>query len=163
MPSYIQIEGDPTQWWCAQPISAGQLTGQPLTLQVSAPVVGTLVLSGKAASVAVFGLPSGQAPNLLGVPVQAIYVPTATGISEGNVGYELPASADLGNLASQIADLMGGGNTQVVALGGTASGGTLVLNGATLSFAVLCQQSQPVTTGPQTTGSVVHGSPVAGP
>ena len=153
MPSYIQIEGDPTQWWFAQPISASQLTGQPLSLQVSAPVVGTLVLSGKAASVAVFDLPSGQAPNLLDVPVQAIYVPTATGISGGNVGYELPASADLGNLASQIAAVMGGGNTQVVALGGTTSGGTLVLNGATLSFVVLCQQNPPAVGGP-----VPHGN-----
>jgi predicted RecA/RadA family phage recombinase len=157
MPSYIQIEGDPTTWWLAQPISASQLTGQPLSLQVIAPVVGTLVLSGKAASVAVFDPPSGQAPNLLDVPVQAIYVPTAAGISEGSVGYELPASAVLGTLAGQIAALMLGGNTQVVALGGTTSGGTLVLNGATLSFAVLCQQYQAATTGPIKTGSVVHG------
>ena len=157
MPSYIQIEDDPSQWWFAQLISASQLTGQPLSLQVSAPVVGTLVLSGKAASVAVYDLPSGQAPSLLDVPVQAIYVPTATGISEGNAEYELPASADVGNLASQIAALMSEGNTQVVALGGTTSGGTLVLNGATLSFAVLCQQYQPGTTGPVVTGSIVHG------
>jgi hypothetical protein len=155
MPSYIQIEDDPSQWWFAQLISASQLTGQPLSLQVSAPVVGTLVLSGKAASVAVYDLPSGQAPSLLDVPVQAIYVPTATGISAGNVGYELPTNVNLQNLASQIVATMQSGNTQTITLGGT--GGTLVLNGATLSFAVLCQQNQPVTTGPQVTGSVGHG------
>src|SRR6516164_7341013 len=110
MPSYIQIEGDPTQWWSAQPISASQLTGQPLSLQVSAPVVGTLVLSGKAASVAVYDLASGQAPSLLDVPVQAIYVPTAAGISAGNVGYELPTNVNLQNLASQIVATMQSGN-----------------------------------------------------
>ena len=102
MPGYIQIEGDPTKWWFAQPFQAGQLTGQPVTVQISAPVVGTLVLSGRPGSIVVFNLPSGQVPNDLDVPIPAVYVPTTSGISEGHVGYELPASADLDTLASQI-------------------------------------------------------------
>jgi hypothetical protein len=147
MPSCIQIEGDPTKWWLPQPIHASQLTGQPLSVQVSAPVVGTLVLSGKPGSVAVFDLPSGQAPGYLDVPEPSIYVPSPSGISEGHVGYELPASADLQNLASQVAASMRDGHSQTITLGGTASGGTLVLNGATLSFAVLCQQYPPMVGG----------------
>ena len=153
MPGYIQIEDDPTKWWFAQPFQAGQLTGQPVTVQVSAPVVGTLVLSGRPGSIAVFNLPSGQVPNDLDVPIPAIYVPTTSGISEGHVGYELPASADLDTLASQIAGAMHAGHIQTVALGGNASGGTLVLNGATLSFVVLCQQNPPAVGGP-----VPHGN-----
>jgi hypothetical protein len=153
MPSYIQIEGDPTKWWLAQPVHASQLTGQPLSVQVSAPVVGTLVLSGKPGSVAVFDLPSGQVPNYLDVPAQAIYVPTPSGISAGHVGYELPASADLDTLASQIAAAMRDGGSQTVTLGGAASGGTLVLSGATLSFVVLCMQNPPMAGGP-----VPHGN-----
>ena len=49
-------------------------------------------------------------------------------------------------MASQIAGLMHAGHSQTIALDG---GGTLVLNGATLSFAVLA----PVGIG----GSVGHG------
>jgi hypothetical protein len=152
MPGYIQIEDDPTKWWFEQPFQAGQLTGQPLTVQVSAPVVGTLVLSGKPGSVAVFDVSSAPPSNLLDVPIPAIYVPTTSGISEGHVGYELPASADLDTLSSQIAGSMHAGHTQTIALGGSASGGTLVLNGATLSFVVLCQQNPPSVGGP-----VPHG------
>ena len=106
MPGYIQIEGDPTKWWFTQPFQAGQLTGQPLTVQVSAPVVGTLVSIGRPGSVAVFNLPSGSAPNDLDVPIPAIYVPTTSGISEGHVGYELPASANLDTLSSRVAGAM---------------------------------------------------------
>jgi hypothetical protein len=147
MPSYIQIEGDPTQWWIAEPFPASQLTGQPLTVQVSAPVVGTLVLSGKPGSIAVFGSPSGQGPNDLDVPIPSIYVPTPSGISEGHVGYQLPASADLDSLSGQIAGSMHNGQSQIITLGGDASGGTLVLNGATLSFVVLCMQNPPAVGG----------------
>jgi hypothetical protein len=147
MACYIQIGDDPTKWWLDQSVKASQLTGQPLSVKVNTPVVGTLVLSGKPASVAVFDQPSGQAPKNLDVPIPTIYVPTSAGISEGHVGYELPASADQGNLANQIAASMRDGHSQTIALGGSASGGTLVLNGATLSFVVLCWQYPPAVGG----------------
>jgi hypothetical protein len=147
MPSYIQIEGDPTRWLVPRPIHASQLTGPPLSLPVSAPVVGTLVLSGKSGSVVLFDAPAQGAQKDLDVPIPAIYVPTPSGISEGHVGYELPASADLDALASQISGSMHDGHTQTITLGGNASGGTLVLNGATLSFVVLCAQNPPAVGG----------------
>jgi hypothetical protein len=140
MPSYIQIGDDPTKWWLNQPINASQLTGQPLSVQVNLPVTGTLVLSGKFANVVVYDQASGAPTRNLDVPIPAIYVPSAAGISEGHVGYELPASADLATLAGQIETSMRNGHSQTVTLGGNAAGGTLVLNGATLPFAVLCQQ-----------------------
>jgi hypothetical protein len=152
MPGYIQIAGDPTKWWLAQPLHAGQLTGQPLSVQVGAPVVGTLFLSGRPGSVAVFDSVPGQSPNLLGLSAPAIYVPTAGGISSGHVGYQLPDSANLDTLSSQIAAAMHDGHIQTIALGGDASGGTLVLDGATASFVVLCQPYPPLTK-----GSTPHG------
>ena len=149
MPTYIQIEGDPTKWWLPQPVQASQLTGQPLSLQVSAPVLGSLILSGKAASVAVFDLPSGQVPGIVNVSAASLYVPTAAGASMGHTGYGLSPAVNLDGLPNQIMALMRSGHVQTVALNG---GGTLVLNGATLSFAVLVIQYPPVAGGPRPSG-----------
>jgi hypothetical protein len=136
MTGYLQIEGDPTTWFPAQPFQASHLTGQPLSIPVTAPAYATLVLSGKAASVAVCNLPSGQAaPQGLELQVPSIYVPTAAGLSAGHAGYELPANVNLTNLANQIVASMRSGHSQSITLGG--AGGALVLNGAALSFAVL--------------------------
>jgi hypothetical protein len=140
MSNYLQIAGDPTKWWPTDPFHASQLTGQPLSIPVNAPIQATLVLSGKSASVAVFDSPSGQTdpgPGTLEPQVPYIYVPTASGLSAGHVGYELPTNVNLTDLANQIMASMRSGHSQAVTLGGSDSGGTLVLNGATLSFAVL--------------------------
>jgi hypothetical protein len=136
MPGYIQIGDDPTKWWLAEPIQASQLTEQPLTIEVSAPVQGTLVLSPRSASVAIFDLPSATVPRALDT-VAAIYVPTTAGLSAANAGYELPAGVNEASLAGQIVTSMGDGVRQAITLGGSASGGTLVLNGATLPFVVI--------------------------
>jgi hypothetical protein len=134
MSGYLQIEGDPTKWWLAQAIQPSQLTGQALSVEVEAPLAGTLLLSPSSASVAVFN--EGAAPAKLEIPRPAIYVPTATGPSAGSAGFELPASADLAALAGEITTLMNNGGRQTIALDGY--GGSLVLNGATVSFVVLC-------------------------
>ena len=147
MPSYIQIEGDPTKWWLPQPVPASQLTGQPLSLQVSAPVLGYLLLSGKAASVAVFDLPPGQVPGIVNVSAASLYVPTAAGASVGHTGYGLSSAVNLDDLPNQIMASMQSGHIQTVALSG---GGTLVINGATLSFAVLVMQYPPMVGGSRT-------------
>jgi hypothetical protein len=138
MTSYLQIAGDPTKWWPAEPFSASQLTGQPVNVPIASPVNGYLVISPRAAGIAVFEL-NQTPPMMLGIEAQGIYVPTAAGLAVGHAGYQLPTSADLANLAGQITTLMRGGGSQTITLGGTASGGTLVLNGATLSFAVVFQ------------------------
>ena len=135
MSVYLQIEGDPTKWWPTDPFQASQLTGQPLSIPVTAPAYATLVLSGKADSVAVFDVPSSQAaPDGLELQVPSIYVPTAAGLSAGHVGYELPTGVNVDDLASQIVASMRSGHNQTITLSG---GGTLVLNGATLSFVAL--------------------------
>ncbi|MGH3205329.1 MAG: hypothetical protein ACRDOA_06570 [Streptosporangiaceae bacterium] len=134
MPCYIQIGDDPAKWWLAEPFQASQLTGQPLTVVSLAPIGGTLILSPRSASVAVFNVPTGTPPPALGTPGALIYLPTLTGPSAGHVGYELAAGTDPDSLASQIAASMHSGQRQTIALGG--AGGTLVLNGATLPFAI---------------------------
>jgi len=146
MTSYIQIAGDPTKWWLSQQFSASQLTGQPVSLQIVSPVNGFLVISPKAAGVAVFELDQAPPPNL-DIQVAGIYVPSAAGLAVGHAGYQLPATADLGNLAGQITTLMSNSGSQAVTLGGTASGGTLVLNGATLPFAVVFLAAAPTPEG----------------
>jgi hypothetical protein len=136
MTSYLQIEGDPTRWFPTNPFQASQLTGQPLSIPVIAPAQATLVLSGKSGSVAVFEVPSSQPGPTVEPQTPCIYVPTAAGLSTGHVGYALPANVNLADLANQIVATMRNGHNQTITLSG---GGTLVLNGATLSFVVLCQ------------------------
>jgi hypothetical protein len=108
-----------------------------------------LILSGKAASVAVFDLPSGQAPGIVNVSAASLYVPTAAGASVGHTGYGLSSAVNLDDLPNLIMASMQGGHIQTVALNG---GGTLVLNGATLSFAVLVMQYPPVAGGSRPSG-----------
>jgi hypothetical protein len=131
MACHIQIGDDPTIWWLAEPIQPSQLT-QPLGVLTWYPIRGNLVLSPRASHVAIFTPPPVLVPNPLSGP-GGLYLPTAAGPSAGHIGYEL-AGQDPGVLAQQIQALMRNGQSQTITLGG--AGGTLVLNGATLSFAV---------------------------
>ena len=133
---HIQIGDDPTVWWLTEPIQPGQLT-QPLTVLTWYPIRGILVLSPKAPHVAIFTPPPVLVPTPLATP--GIYLPTAAGVSAGHAGYELAGNVDPGVLAGQIQTLMRNAQSQTMTLGG--AGGTLVLNGATLSFAVTAPNS----------------------
>ena len=143
MACHIQIGDDPTIWWLAEQIQPSQLS-QPLGVLTWYPIRGTLVLSPRAANVAIFTPPPVLVPNPLSGP-GGLYLPTATGPSAGHIGYQL-AGQDPAALAEQIQALMRSGQSQTITLG---AGGTLVLNGATLPFAV---------TGPAAIGgSTPHG------
>jgi len=137
MAGYIQIEGDPTKWWFEQSIDVGELAEQSLSIQVHAPLAGTLVLSPKAGSVLV--VEQGSVPSALNNVKPVIYVPTPGGPSAGSPGHELPSSANLSNLAGQLETALRAGSRQSVAL----SSGTLVLNGATLAFVVVAPPHPP--------------------
>jgi hypothetical protein len=132
MACHIQIGDDPTIWWLAEQIQPGQLA-QPLSVLSWYPIRGNLVLSPRASYVAIFTPPPVLVPTPLSGP-GGLYLPTATGPSAGHIGYELAASTDPDALAQQIQALMHSGQSQTITLGG--AGGTLVLNGATLTFAV---------------------------
>ena len=129
---HIQIGDDPTIWWLMQPIQPSQLS-QPLGVGTWYPIRGLLVLSPRATHLAIFTPPPVLVPTPLTGP-GGLYLPTATGPSEGHIGYQLAGGTDPAALAQQIQALMGNGQRQTITLGG--AGGTLVLNGATLSFAV---------------------------
>jgi hypothetical protein len=135
MSCYLQIEGDPTKWWIQDQVPADELTaGQPLTVTSLAPIEGILVLSPRSATVAVSNVPAGSAPTSLAIPGEIIYLPTTAGPSAGHVGYEVASGVDAAGLSGQIAGAMHAGQRLTIAL---AAGGTLALNGATLTFAVL--------------------------
>jgi hypothetical protein len=52
MTNYLQIQGDPTTWWPAQPVQAAQLTQPTLNVTIEKPLVGgILVISIRAASI----------------------------------------------------------------------------------------------------------------
>jgi hypothetical protein len=143
MACHIQIGDDPTIWWLAEQIQPSQLS-QPLNVLTWYPIRGNLVLSPRASNVAIFTPPPVLVPNPLSGP-GGLYLPTATGPSAGHIGYQL-AGQDPAALAEQIQALMRSGQSQTITLG---AGGTLVLNGATLPFAV---------TGPAAIGgSTPHG------
>ena len=143
MACHIQIGDDPTIWWLAEQIQPSQLS-QPLSVLTWYPIRGNLVLSPRASNVAIFTPPPVLVPNPLSGP-GGLYLPTATGPSAGHIGYQL-AGQDPAALAAQIQALMRSGQSQTITLG---AGGTLVLNGATLPFAV---------TGPAAIGgSTPHG------
>jgi len=131
---HIQIGDDPTIWWLVEPIQPSPLT-QPLIALTWYPIHGILVLSPRASHVAIFSPPPVLVPEPLAVP--DLYLPTAAGVS-AHAGYELPGG-DPQVLAEQIQALMHSGQSQTITLGG--AGGTLVLNGATLSFAVTAPNS----------------------
>ncbi|MGH3151752.1 MAG: hypothetical protein ACRDOB_13645 [Streptosporangiaceae bacterium] len=82
---------------------------------------------------AIYSRPPVLVPTPLSGP-GGLYLPTATGPSAGHIGYVLPSTVDPGVLAQQIQTLMHNGQSQTITLGG--ADGTLVLNGATLAFAV---------------------------
>ena len=153
MPGYIQIEGDPTKWWIADQFPTNELTaGQPLNVTSLSPINGILVLSPRSATVAVFNVPSGTPPPPLPISGAIIYLPTATGPSAGHVGYSLAGDVDPMSLSGQIAGAMHAGSSQTIALG---DGGTLVVNGEVLTFAVLA----PIGTDGPTPGPPRAGGP----
>ena len=144
----IRIEGDPTSWTLTAPIDPGQVTasGGAVVLEVSEPLAGRMLLSPRSAGSVVFLQPAadprhGVVPNGVRLPEQCLYVSSATGPdphSNPPRYYLLPPSADLAALEAQIAAAMGGGTTLTVDFTGPADPGVVVLNGAAVSFAVLC-------------------------
>jgi hypothetical protein len=134
--SCIQVAGDPTKWWLGldAPIQPGQQREQPLTAESNAPITGVFVLS-KSARVTVLNEPISAMPLPLNASAYSIYLPTAAGVSAGHTGHELPDTVNPGNLINQVTTLMQDGRSETITLGG--AGGTLVLDGAKLSFVVI--------------------------
>ena len=144
----IRIEGDPTSWTLTRPDEARQAvaSGEPVALPVSEPLAGRLVLSPQSMGSIVFFQPAvdphhGVVPNGVRLPAQCLYVPLTTGPdphSNPARYYLLPAATDLDALEGEIKAAMSLGTTVSIDFTGPDQPGVIVLNGAALSFAVLC-------------------------
>jgi hypothetical protein len=147
----IRIEGDPTSWTLTDPADVSQLaaSGEPEALAVSEPLAGRLLLSSRSVGSVVFFQPAmdprhGVVPNGVKLPEQCLYVPSTTGPdphSNPARYYLLPTSTDLDALEKQIMAAMSGGTMVSIDFTGPDQAGVVVLNGAALSFVVLCPGS----------------------
>lgn len=139
----INVAGDPTSWWTMSFASgsalAAQLAQGPVNVPVFYPVIGNLLLS-PAGSVSVFDVPPTVSwiPSGVQVPVATLYVqasPPATHLP----GYTLPAGTDLESLAGEIMSAMKEPASRItVAVHSGPYAGSTLLNGATLTFAMIC-------------------------
>jgi hypothetical protein len=146
MSSILRIEGDPTSWTLTAAIDAGQvlMSGAPVAVPVSAPLAGRLLLSPRAVgSVAYLHVldDHGHIPSGAQLPQPCLYVPSATGPDPHSSPpryYALPPLSNLAALEAEITAAMSGGTVLTVDLAGPTDNGAVVLNGAALSFVVLC-------------------------
>jgi hypothetical protein len=164
MATYLQISGDPTMWVPQQMPQPSQLTAPTVPVPITAPLLGTLLISSRAASIAFVDTgASGGVPSDFDVLVESLYVPTGTGASQSCTGYQLPPGTNLADLQTQIATLMTEGTSQAILLGGGTFHGVVVLNGATLPFAVLAPVNVKSVLGdPSGTGGVPSDPPQRG-
>jgi hypothetical protein len=145
MPLALRITGDPDQWVLGNETPADTIQQDlinhhsPVTLDVIAPLKGRLVLSAQAApSVAVLRPPVGWIPGGAILDSALLYVPLLTGPVPDDRGYTLPEATNLTALENEIVTAMTHGTTIAVQVSWGAWGGSLLLNGATLPFAVIC-------------------------
>ena len=143
----INIAGDPTSWWTESFASgsalAAELAQGPVNVPVIYPVKGNLLLSPQA-SVSVFDvLPTvSWIPSGVQAPVATLYVQAspATHFS----GYTLAVGTNLVDLASEIMSAMKVPTSRVaIAVHSGPNAGSALLNGATLTFAVICPPPLP--------------------
>lgn len=145
MTSVLRIEGDPAAWAVGANSPPDMITqalisqNGPLTVDVEAPLKGRLILSTRSvASVTVLTPPAGWLPGGAIQPRATLYVPSPTGPATDSHGYTLAASADLAALESEIVAAMTNGTTIAISVADEASMGSLLLNGSTVPFVVLC-------------------------
>jgi hypothetical protein len=97
-----------------------------------------MLLSGRAAAAVAFlgPPPAGWHPGGIILPAPALYLPTPAGPTGNSPGYLLPDGTDLAGLERRVTAAMSAGQICPVEFGGEGRSGTLVLNGAVLSFVV---------------------------
>lgn len=139
----LRIGTDPTDWEVAQDLDANalaqQLAAGPVVLPVSYPLLGTLVVSARNAGSVSFTLPGphGSHPTDATWQLPVIHLPSATAPTPDVPGYTLPRGTDMARLEQDIVAAMTDGTFLTVQTS-SVPGGALVLNGATLAYAVLC-------------------------
>jgi hypothetical protein len=137
--SYIQIAGDPAAWWLSEDLEASALAELPHPVQVVGPIAGTLLISPKAASIALVGFGDHDSIPDPGFEIleSVIYLPSPAGPSAANSGYALLPTTNVDDLTREITALMRNGGRKVLAVGSPTSPSTLILHGETLGFVVI--------------------------
>jgi hypothetical protein len=142
----LQIGIDPSVW-TFDPASYDEVATAlehpaPITIQVTAPMQGTLILNPRAAGTVVLTLPispRGWNPSGGGIgTAPLLYVPSVTGPTRSNPGYLLSQSYEMAVLQRDIEAAMSSGTLlSLQQEAGAPDKGVVVLNGAILPFAVL--------------------------
>jgi hypothetical protein len=142
----LKIAGDVNTWTLSSPLDPGALTraDAPLTLAVTNPLEGTMVLSPATAggvTLLLGGPPDGGPMDWIPgddqVPLPFIYLPSGAGSSSPQDMYPMPRYTDSAALADEIASAMQAGTRLSLPYGNGQQDGTVVLNGARLPFAVV--------------------------
>jgi hypothetical protein len=137
--SVLRIDGDPTLWGLRELETSRDALGRgPAQLDLVGPLAGTLVLSPHAGGVSICPPPPGDGwmPGMrLGFPY--LYLPTTPGVHSNSVFYELTENKTAAQIAQQIADAMRQGTALTLQFTSAGQTGYVVLNGATLAFAVV--------------------------
>lgn len=142
----ITIAGDPTSWWTESYTDANELVAElasgPVNVEVFYPVKGNLLIS-KGASLAILDVPPSVSwiPSGAQAPVATLYV--QAGPAADFSGYTLPVGTNLADLESQITAAMHGRNEIKVLVSSATGSGVAILNGASLTFAVVCPPPAP--------------------
>jgi hypothetical protein len=137
--SVLRIDGDPTQWGLRDVGPAKPSWGAPVQLVLEAPLVGMLVLSPRAGGAAIFPPTPGDGwmPGMR-MGFTYLYLPTTSGVHSNSPFYELTEGKTVDQVAQQIADAMSGdGSSLTLEFSSVGQPGYVVINGATLAFAVV--------------------------
>ncbi len=144
---FLRIGTDPTAWVLENAdldtvaTQLSQATG-PVVLPVVGPLQGDLVVSPSAAATISVQGPSpahGWHPSHIALPPwPVLYVPSPTGPTPDSPGYPLDPSTDLAALEQDIIAAMSEGTFLGIQVA-DIQGGVVLLNGASLGFAVLAQ------------------------
>lgn len=146
MSAELQIGIDPSVWTfdpaAYDEVATALEHPAPITIQVTSPMQGTLILNPRAAGTVVLTLPispRGWNPSGGGIgTAPLLYVPSVTGPARSNPGYLLSASYEMALLQRDIEAAMSGGTLlSLQQEAGAPDKGVVVLNGAILPFAVL--------------------------
>jgi hypothetical protein len=143
---FLQIGTDPTDWVLegVDPDTVAAQLSQaagPVVLPITDPLQGNLVVSPSATTISV-ARPSplhGYHPSHIALPQwPVLYLPSPASPTQDSPGYPLEPNTDLAALERQIIAAMSEGTVLTIQVA-DLQGGVVLLNGATLGFAVLAQ------------------------
>jgi hypothetical protein len=136
MPGYVQIKGDTRVWTLETAVDdlSSLKKSNPVEFQVTGPINGTMLVAAKVADMMTAPLsPGGATGWVMGDGQPYLYAPSPVPNQNGPAPYAL--AEDWKKVASEIKKAISNGGEVHIQL--ASVGSTLVLDGATLPFAVV--------------------------